>query len=295
MGVKVFRLFIILVLFSFGLQAAPVTVIRHVPPEEGVDIRKLYFKDLLVLALEKSKKKYGEYLLDQVSTPMYQARAFKSLEQNQIDVVWSMTSNQREEQAQAVYIPLMKGLLGYRVFIIHRDKRDLFNNVGSLQDLADLSAIQGHDWPDTKILRHNGLKVITDFKYLAIFDHIDRGRYDYFPRGVLEAWEELASTKHNHLMVDPNILLVYPAPVYFFVRKGDDALAERLAFGLKQAHEDGSFDHLLFSHPVHKEAFKKLAVSHRQVFYLSNPLLSDKTPLNEASYWLSVEQLTGMK
>ncbi len=286
-----YRLLCVLLLLSFGLQAAAVQVIRHVPPEERVDSRKQYFKDLLALALEKSRVRYGDYRLEQTSKPMYQARAFRSLDKQEIDVVWSMTSKQREQQSQAVYFPLMKGLLGFRVFIIHQHKRDTFRAVDSIAALSGLSAIQGHDWPDTKILRHNGLKVVTDSKYLAIFERMDVGRYDYFPRGILEAWQELKTTKHKHLIVDDQLLLVYPAPVYFFVKKGNDSLAERLEYGLKAADDDGSFDDLLFSHPAHREAFSHLNVAERTVFYLSNPLLSEQSEKTVKDYQLTVESL----
>ncbi|MFC3150145.1 substrate-binding periplasmic protein [Litoribrevibacter euphylliae] len=266
-------------------------VIRHVPPEDRVDVRKQYFLDVLELALEKSKPAFGDYRLEQSKTQVFQARAFKSLQQGQLDVVWSMTSKSRETMARPIRIPLMKGLLGFRVLIVHKDKAEAFSEVRTLRDLAHFTAIQGHDWPDTRILRHNGLQVVSDSKYLAIFERLDHGRYDYFPRGILEAWEELLSTRHKYLQVEPSLLLVYPAPVYFFVHKNDKRLAERLTLGLNAALNDGSFDSLLLNHPLHRKAFEALKDSPRRVLYLSNPLLSKETPLDREDYWLSVETL----
>lgn len=266
-------------------------VVRHVPPEDRVDVRKQYFLDVLTLALEKSRPRYGDYRLEQSQKQVFQARAFKHLQLSELDVVWSMTSKSRENMAHPVRMPLMKGLLGFRVFIVHKEKAEAFSEVRTLRDLAHFTAIQGHDWPDTKILRHNGLRVVSDSKYLAIFGRLDKGRYDYFPRGILEAWEELLTTRHKNLQVEPNLLLVYPAPIYFFVHKSDERLASRLSHGLEVALKDGSFDDLLFNHPLHKRAFDALKGQTRRVLYLSNPLLSKETPLDREDYWLTVEQL----
>ena len=92
--------------------------------------------------------------------------------------------------------------------------------------------MQGHDWPDAKILGANGINVETDFRYEEIFKLISLGRYDFFPRGVLEAFSELDNIPVENLAVSPDFVIAYPAPTYFFVKNEDHKLAERVEAGV---------------------------------------------------------------
>lgn len=283
-----YRMISFYLLFSCSAAFAQTTIVRYPGPEEQIDPRKPYFVDLLTLALEQTRTSHGDYELQQISAPMYQARQLKTLERGLIDIMWTMTSAEREKQARAIYIPLMKGLLGYRVLLIHRKDQTVFANIHETAYLKTRVAYQGHDWPDTEILRSNGFIVETSVWYKALFKMLDEGRFDYFPRGILEAWAEVEQMGFANIMVEPHHLLVYPTAIYFFVHPENKELAERIQLGLERAQADGSFDELLFNHPLHVEAFRKAALASRRVHKLDNPLLSDKTPLQNRALWYSL-------
>ena len=96
-----------------------VDVIRYVDSKKYPDSKKSYFTDLLTLILESSKPEYGDFKLQPVAMDMGQARSSLMIERNQyIDLNWRMTSQQLEQQLQAIYFPILKGLMGYRIFII---------------------------------------------------------------------------------------------------------------------------------------------------------------------------------
>ncbi|WP_020408021.1 substrate-binding periplasmic protein [Hahella ganghwensis] len=267
-------------------QAADPMNIRHLKPQSEEDIRNSYFISLLGAAMEVTKGEFGPYTLTESQEFVYQSRVFWLLENNRgFDVAWSMTSQEREDKVRPIRIPLMKGLLGVRLFIIREDRRERFSQIHSLEDLKDYTALQGHDWPDTKILSANRLPVRTIPQYSEMFKQISLGKYDYFPRGVLEIYGELETTPYDNLIAEPHLVLTYPAPIYFFVSKQNERLAERLEKGLRMLIANGEFDRLFLEHPVHRKALKEMQLDKRQVLRIRNPDLSEETPLDEPELW----------
>lgn len=275
-------------LFSLLAEASSLSV-SHIRPYDKTDHRNAYYIDMLKLALFKTEKSYGSFDLKQIDFEMNQLRALINLESNKgLDVVWTMTSAEREERLLPVRIPLLKGLLGYRIFIIRKGTQDIFSNVKSLNDLKELEAGQGLSWPDTTILKANKLRVVEASGYSILFSMLEAGRFDYFPRGVNEPWSEVRAHKDKNLEVEKTLIIQYPAPIYFFVNKDNHGLAHRLEDGLRMAIEDGSFEKLFRNHPANKEIFEFANIEERLIFRLDNPLLPKLTPLHEKNLWYQV-------
>jgi hypothetical protein len=137
------------------------TIVNYNASVQGVDPKQAYFISLLALALDKSASRYGTFQMRAAMINMPQNRTLKMLAENKnIDVAWSMTSIEREAQLQAVYIPLLKGLMGYRIGIIRKGDQEKFDQLTSLEDLKKILMGQGLDWPDTNILNSNGFNVV---------------------------------------------------------------------------------------------------------------------------------------
>ena len=282
---KIYFLLAILLTYS-SIVCANDLKIRHIRPESTADLRNNYYIDMLRLALSKTCDTDGSSILEMSDKTMYQSRAIEQLKQNKgIDVVWTMTSAKREAELQAIRIPLLKGLLGYRIFIIRKDEETRFADIQTLDALKQLTAGQGIDWPDTKILRANGIKVVTGTNYNGLFRMLQLRRFDYFPRGVNEAWAEVKAHPDKNLAVEKTLLLQYPAPIYFFVNKESKKLADRLERGLRIAIMDGSFEHLFKNHPANKEIFELTKIDKRKIFKLQNPYLPQATPFAEKALW----------
>lgn len=288
MGYMFTRWLLIFLLIVGPLPSYSNDVIHYPHPQEMVaeDIRASYYLDLLELALEKTRAEYGGYELVPTDVFIPQTRAVLLLSQGKgIDLLWTMTSADREELVRPIRIPLMKGLLGVRVAVIRREDQKKFAQLREVHDWLELKGIQGHDWPDTKILVSNGFNIIADTRYQNLFEVLEKGRIDYFPRGVLEAWAELQKLGYQNLMVEPNWLITYRAPIYFFVHKHNERLAERVELGLRRALESGEFGLLLRNHPNHREAIQNLESAQRKIIRLPNPLLTAETPIHEESFW----------
>jgi hypothetical protein len=76
---------------------------------------------VLEMALENTRESHGSFTLQAIGTRVLQGRAMDSLAKNElVDIVWTMTSHDREARLLPIRIPLLKGLLGYRIFIIRK-------------------------------------------------------------------------------------------------------------------------------------------------------------------------------
>jgi len=246
-----------------------------------------YYLEVLKLALEKSSDKYGSFELQEQVLEMHQGRTLNMLEQGKVvDVVWSMTSIEREQRFNTVYIPILKGLMGYRIGIIRANEQYQFSDIEHLSQLKRVPIGQGINWPDTQVLLSNGLNVIQGATR-NLLPMLKMKRFDFYPRGLHEPWGEIA--EESNLKVESRLLLKYPAPVYFFVNKNNEKLSKRLEVGLKKAINDGSFNSLFYSHKLTSGAIEKAQLSKRRIFELHNPLLSDKTKLllSDDRFWLS--------
>ncbi len=110
-------------------------------------------------------------------------------------------------------------------------------------------------------------------------------RFDYFPRGIYEAYPEYEGRKEKFpdLFVEETILLHYPYPCYSFVNINNVRLADRVERGLNMMIEDGSFDELFFE--SHQEIIEKSNLKGRRLFEIENPLLPATAPLDRTELW----------
>ncbi len=250
-------------------------------PEGHFDRRHDYTLQLLELAISKAQH---AYVLIPSRIAMPQGRAFQQLEKNRgIDIVWSMTSIEREEKFLPIRVPIMKGLIGWRIPLILKANQHLFTKSTTLNQLRKFSVGQGHDWPDTEILKHAGFDVQSASTYKGLFEMLINRRFDMFPRSVLEIWSEEERYKKEGVMAEQNIIIKYPTATYYFVNKDNTQLQEVIASGLSIALEDGSFDQLFYRY--YQSLINKANLNNRKVLVINNPLLSAETPLKIQRLW----------
>ncbi|WP_431288074.1 hypothetical protein [Roseateles chitinivorans] len=259
----------------------PTTVVypRHLPQQDKqVD----YFISLLHAALQRSGTRYA---LVQTKSEMVQSRALLEMASDDpgIDVFWTMTDPQREKTLLPIRVPLDRGLIGWRLCLTRAADRDRLRDIRDLKDLARLTAGQMHDWPDTAVLRANGLPVQVSTHYQGLFQMLSAGRFDYFPRSIFEIDSELASFSEQQLVIDPYLLLHYPAALYMFVRPGRPRLAADLTRGMNALVADGTFERL--SRQIFGDLLQRHRIDQRRVLRLSNPLLPAQTPLDRKALW----------
>ncbi|RQP22291.1 hypothetical protein DZC73_24915 [Albitalea terrae] len=241
-----------------------------------------YVLAVLRMAVDKSGASYD---LEQSPQVMVQSRAFAELGKphGAVDIVWAMTDIERERNYLPVRIPIDKGLIGWRLALVRQADVQRWHDVRSISALSAYVAGQMHDWPDTAILRANGLKVSTTSNYEGLFQQVAINRIDYFPRSLIEIGDELASHPELGLAVDPYLVIRYPTAFYFFVSPHWPDLAVDLTRGMEAAIADGSFDRLFDRY--FGELTARYRLKERTVLNLTNPLLPAQTPLTRKGLW----------
>lgn len=264
------------------------------PPESATDKRMDYYWELLHAALEATTAKWGPYRMEPSSIVMNAERSQALLADSKtISLLVRTTNKDREALMRPIFIPLDKGLTGYRLFLIEKPTQARLRNVRSLADLKPFSIGQGSRWIDTEILAHAGLTVVTGGGYESLFKMLQAGRFDLFSRGINEIGEELQAGRalDPNLAIEQNLMLYYPLPRYFFFARTEEGerLAKRVEAGLQLLMENGQFETLY--QKFKRQMLSGLNLSGRRVFRLENPTLSDQTPLSRREYWdtLSIE------
>ncbi len=155
--------------------------------------------------------------------------------------------------------------------------------VQSIDDLKNFWAGQRYDWPDTTILKANGLMVEAASDYDGLFQMLILGRIDYFPRSAREIWNEQAAHAPDGIVVDTHIALHYPSADYFFVNEKSKALHDAISIGLERALADGSFD-AFFRQQIGPQ-LENAHFERRTIIELANPLLPPGVPLDRKELW----------
>jgi hypothetical protein len=277
---SVWRVFVLLACLGCAARAFADNVVYYPRPESAPDERSRYTQRLLELVLERADPAYR---LELNPVRMQQGRAIALLKSSEgIDVLSTMTSNEREQEMLPIRIPIDKGLIGWRLFLIRKDQLGKFGAIKSLSALQRLNAGQGNDWPDLRILRENGMSVYGTSNYASLFSMLESERIDYFPRAISEIWTEL-ELYQDQLTVEPTIVLHYPTAIYYFVRKGNAKLAEDIRSGLEAMIADGAFERLFQEY--FGDTIRRSRLKDRRVFELRNPLMPPKMPIERKSLW----------
>ena len=256
---------------------------------DGEAVHKPFKNQLLELVLQKTKEKHGDFAINEYPNKIKQSRVIAFIKQNEkFRIIATMDSPKRRRDIRPIEIPIYKGLFGHRVFIIRKEDQALFSQIKTKEQLQTLTAIQGHDWPDSDILEKAGFKVRRSPNYSGIFKMLRLKRGDYFPRGVHEPWQEIERQKDKTLAVEETLLIQYNAPFYFFVGYQDQKLYNRIEEGLLKVIKDGSFDELFYNHPEIKTIFEKARIGDRKIIKINNSASFKKSKFNEDKWWYKV-------
>lgn len=265
-------------LFTTSSVTYSETTLRHC-----TSTKNEYILGLIELALSYSEEKLIDGRLARDCTQM---RQLDMLQNGGLDFMWAGTTRELEEKLIPIRVPVYKGLMGHRVFLVKEQTVARLESIDSLAELQQLTFGQGASWSDTAILKYAGFKVRTGTRYNNMFDMLLAGRYDVFPRAAHEIWREQNIWQEQGVTVDTKFMLVYPMPAYIFISPKKPELAEMLKQGFNQALDDGSFDKMFYQNEEVKAALAKTDFPSRKVFYLENPFLSGDTPLDDSRLWL---------
>lgn len=239
---------------------------------------------VLKLALKKSGNLYA-VAIDKPTAN--QDRAAAMLESGKIDVMDTGVDNEFSTRFEPIYRPIDRGLLGWRIFIIHKNKEKEFGKIRDLGDLKKYIAGQGINWPDGAILKAAGIKVQFAPHVKNLIAMVEKERFDFLPLGVEEAYGFLRMYGNNspNLIVERSIVLVYPFGNFFYIRKNNPALKAAIEKGMDAALKDGSLQKLLESHVMFSDAFGIANIKNRKIIKIGNPYLPDGFKKINPAWW----------
>lgn len=257
--------------FAGGKAAANKSVPRIVIAcEENLqqDHDDYYYSNLLKLALSKTVPTHGEYQLEFIPVMPITNRLLRDIERGEVDVTWMPYAKDLKYNLAPVKIRLLKNLSDYRVFLIRAGDSEKFSAIKNLEDLRKLKGGIGSHWPDRYVMEDNGLPLVLSLSYFNLFKMLKSNRFDYFSRGVYQVRAEADTYASQGIILEKYLFLRYENPVYFYLRKDNRQLADRIEKGLKLAIADGSFNALFNSIDNLRWGEKLLEEKNRRVIQL---------------------------
>jgi len=283
-GYLVASLFLAAITLGVAPTASAEVIVVN-PKKSENDQRFKYPSVILTEALRRTEEEFGATHLTRYPDAIPRKRALAELIKGNITVFSTPTRREWEERALAVRIPIRKGILGYRLFLINKQDQPRFEAISSLSQLKQMVVGSGEQWSTTAALRKLGFNVEGGTSYESLFTMLAHKRFDFFPRGVNEIFGEFdgRKAKFPNLHIEEGLAVYLPLPTYFFVTPKRLDLAKRLEKGLAKMVEDGTLDRLFNEH--HSEALKRAGLASRQIFSLNNPDLTPETPFGRQQLW----------
>lgn len=220
---------------------------------------------------------YGEDITQNRSVLLVQSGA--------IDVIALGTNADREARLLPIRIDILKGIIGYRVFLIRASDQARIAGMDDARLKRELTFGLVSDWADLPIMVADGFAVETASHFENLFEMLAAGRFDAFPRGLNEATRDLAEYQGRYpgLALESSKALYFPYPVYFWVSRERPELARRIERGLRLALADGSFHDLFVTY--YSKEIALMRRGRRHVLRLPNPNLPPGTEPPETRWW----------
>lgn len=207
------------------------------------------------------------------SEKMEQGRAFVELLKGNIDVFIAAADERREQLANPIYVPLDRGLLGFRVCLVNKQASS-FKDVSTTEQFIEgkLSIGLGTHWPDTSIYEKNGFEVVTSPVLDSLFNMLDNKRFDCFSRSVNEVQAEIEQYKNTNITLDENLVFIYPNGTFIYVSPKNPRLHRRLSTGVGLSIEDASYFDIFEEY--FSNALLKHGIYERKLLLMENPNIS---------------------
>jgi len=291
--------FVLLLILCWSALASASDLVIVNRPYSPTDKRNDYAYELLLNALQKTIAQYGPYELRLASLELPRGNATQAPKFNNsndrllheikrgeiVNVAMVVTRSEWEKEALVIRIPIDRGLMSYRIFLIRDEDQALFSRIRNLEELKALRSGAGETWSNYRVLQHHQFTLVPTNQYESQFRLLLNQRFDYITRGAHEAFSEIDTygSRFPGMAVERDLLLYMPLPLYFFVSPAQPRLARRIETGLRLMLRDGTFLAIFKRHqgPI----IERARLCERRVFRIDNPFLSSETPLDLKELW----------
>lgn len=237
--------------------------------------RQQYEREILDAAL-KATVATGPYSIEESRTEYPLAEDEASVFRSKgFDIFGTVAGNQKlaNEQKILIPLPLMKGILGYRILIVRKADAQKFAAIKSADELKKLRMGIPATWADAGLFRHNGYPVVEKGSFDDLFQRLENNEFDYVTFGANEVTGVFTerATKSGKLIIEPSLLVYYPFPLVFYVNPQQPALADRVTEGVKTIRTNGELDKIF--NRYYGDVLGQLNLATRTRITLENPIL----------------------
>lgn len=273
----------VVVLCASFAQATEIIITN--PMKSQDDKRFEYPKEILKTALKRTEDRYGPFDIQRYAAGLSRNRALRELVSGNITIFEAPTRLEWEEAAIPVRVPIRKGLLGYKLLLIRNDRQADFDKIETQEQLKQYRYGGGLQWSSSLAMKRLGFKIHGGTDYEPLFAMLHGRRFDYFPRGVNEIFQEFDTRKGKFpdMVIEKKLALYLPQPTYFFVTPTKPLLAKRLKEGLLSMVDDGTLDQMFLEY--HGASLERAGLQNRKIIQLKNYNLSDETPFHREDLW----------
>jgi hypothetical protein len=275
---------LLLALAAFDARAVDAVVFdRAASP---ADFRREYSKALLQLVLERTVPEFGRYTVDYADAHMERPRLLEALKEGKLINVTAYPADAKWLKSLSyVAVPTDMGMQSWRIALIDGKQQDRIHQLALPGGLQQLTAGVGSVWVTRASLHDNGFRYVTGSNYIGLFDMLMAGRFDYFPRGVNEIFQEydLRKQAFPQLAVEDSIVLHDNIPSLFFVSPRHPRLYRRIRAGMESLLKDGTLERFVLEH--HRNYLLRAKLCKRRRIDLPNKDI-DPAMLARAELWL---------
>lgn len=191
------------------------------------------------------------------------------------DVLISVAGNQKFSAAPCIMHPnaLCRGLLGHRLLITRTQDASQFASITNAEQLKRLTVGIPATWADAELFRQNDYRVCEKGGLDDVFTRLLNHEFDYIALGANEIESIFCQhlDGHEHLQIEPHLLLYYPLPLVFYFHSDNTQLARWVATGLKRLIDNGQ--HMELFMQFHPDLVRRLGLKSRRKITLHNPNL----------------------
>lgn len=232
-----------------------------------------YINSLLFAAMEATYEEYGPYNITANAPAVMRGRAVSALtKRDAINTYVSPLNETLLGKVLVVPIPVRRGILSYRVALVHKDNDGALARVNTVDELRDVRVGMYRGSSTLRVLKKQHFNTVESENHLSMFSMLEHKRFTYVLRGVHEVYNELETKKNMmpNVIVEPGIAFHLFMPTVIFLSPTEVRLAERLEKGLIKILETGEF----------KEIFDKYylpfaiqaELQNRKIIKIHNPL-----------------------
>lgn len=277
---------LLLLLSANAFAIEPQFIVKLNSGHSANDQRHLYNWEVLGAALDASKARFGPYQIKVTGDAIPNHQRLKFLKEGKhLNVAMSLTNLQWEQEAIPIRIPIRRGIFSYRLLMVNQNVLEKFKSIRTLEQLKSLKVGVRKSWTTRLILKHLDFNTVDAYSYNSLFAMLDKGRFDYVPRGINEIYVELDVQRQGlkNIDIEPNLALYIPSPYYVFVSPLYPKLAERLEFGLLEIVDSGKLAEIFDK--SYGQFIQQAELHKRHIINIGNPLMPENTPFDNKKFW----------